>query len=77
MKLVICLDCEKIIGCGLTEASTVKNQCIICTQKEECREATPVGYFVQRVVLFVRLPYKCSDHERPTIGFKVGGKECL
>jgi hypothetical protein len=75
MKLIICLDCAKIIGCGLTEKSTIQNECINCPSFETCREATPLGYFVQRVVLFVRLPNKCSDHERVHVGFKIGGKQ--
>ena len=67
--LAICVDCRKIIGC-INAKGEIVQECVFCKRFYECQEETPIGFVVQRRVMFVHFTNGCNDHERNQIGFK-------
>lgn len=67
--LFICVNCGRIIGCNDSNDVKMKDYCFKCPHEQACKTETPVGMAVKRMVVFLHLPNKCSDHERPQIGY--------
>ncbi len=68
--LIICVQCRRIIGCGIDKQGKIEHQCSNCVRYDACIKETPLQSCVERHVYFVHFANGCSDHERVKIGFK-------
>ena len=69
--LIVCVNCRKIIGCGVNEDGALKNQCDFCQNLIECTNDTPTNCVMERHVLFIHFVNGCRDHNVNKIGFRL------